>query len=88
MLAAARYRAELRLPLAERLERARARRRCPECGGRVDAHGRNPYSARYCSDACKMRAYRRRRYDRGAVNRAVVTACTDPDLELFDKAGA
>ncbi len=52
-----------RLSWGERLRREReleASRPCPVCGERIDAHGRNPYSARYCSDACKMRAYRRR----------------------------
>ncbi len=60
MLAVERDRMEWQLPLGERLERKRARRRCPVCRGRVDAHGRSPNRARYCSDACKMRAYRSR----------------------------
>ncbi|MBV9192957.1 MAG: hypothetical protein JO168_02350 [Solirubrobacterales bacterium] len=55
----------LSLPWSERLRRGHEREVreavCPECGRNIHEAGRNIYHATYCSDACKMRAYRRRR---------------------------
>jgi tRNA(Ile2) C34 agmatinyltransferase TiaS len=55
-----------RLTHAEKWARWRAGREaeqdvCAECGGSIRSAGRSPFAARYCSDACKMRAYRNRK---------------------------